>query len=369
VVLLVIQPWTGFVLMLVADGRVAYTLLPWESWLPAGSSPPRITTSSGRARDPGAPAGKELTIMNTRIRRWALAVAAATALLFIPLAAAPALAGTVAAAGTPPAGVTFTGNTALIHQVHPANFPHTHLPQGLHTIKTVPRQMLVGQSTNWSGYADKACGTCSLRYVTATFTVPSVNCAKDTTTNQYDASEWVGLDGLATSTAEQTGVDANCNTGSPSYYVWYEMYPLYPVVFAISGFGPGDAVNASVYYNTGTHLWQLTLNDITQGVGFTTNQPCPSGATCQNKSAEVITEVPGGGVPNGYYLADFGQVGYRDATVTSLAGYHGNLGDKSGLWTAYQLSIWNGADQMASTGTLYNSGNLSSFTNTWRSAS
>ena len=62
VVLLVIQPWTSVVLILVADGRVAYTLLPWESWLRAGSSPPRITTSSGRARDPGAPAGKELTL-------------------------------------------------------------------------------------------------------------------------------------------------------------------------------------------------------------------------------------------------------------------------------------------------------------------
>jgi hypothetical protein len=40
VVLLMIPPWTGFVLILIADGRVAYTLLPWESRLPAGSSRP-----------------------------------------------------------------------------------------------------------------------------------------------------------------------------------------------------------------------------------------------------------------------------------------------------------------------------------------
>ena len=33
-VLLVIAPWTGVVLVLVAGGGVAYTLLPWESWLP-----------------------------------------------------------------------------------------------------------------------------------------------------------------------------------------------------------------------------------------------------------------------------------------------------------------------------------------------
>ncbi len=31
---LVIAPWTGVVLILVAGVGVAYTLLPWETWLP-----------------------------------------------------------------------------------------------------------------------------------------------------------------------------------------------------------------------------------------------------------------------------------------------------------------------------------------------
>jgi hypothetical protein len=31
---LVIQPWTGVVLILVAGTGVAYALLPWEGWLP-----------------------------------------------------------------------------------------------------------------------------------------------------------------------------------------------------------------------------------------------------------------------------------------------------------------------------------------------
>jgi hypothetical protein len=31
---LVIQPWTGAVLILIAAGGNAYTLVPWEDWLP-----------------------------------------------------------------------------------------------------------------------------------------------------------------------------------------------------------------------------------------------------------------------------------------------------------------------------------------------
>jgi len=31
---LLIAPWTGIVLVLIAGTGVAYTLLPWETWLP-----------------------------------------------------------------------------------------------------------------------------------------------------------------------------------------------------------------------------------------------------------------------------------------------------------------------------------------------
>jgi fatty acid desaturase len=31
---MIIAPWTGVVLILVAGTGVAYTLLPWETWLP-----------------------------------------------------------------------------------------------------------------------------------------------------------------------------------------------------------------------------------------------------------------------------------------------------------------------------------------------
>jgi hypothetical protein len=33
---LIIQPWTGVVLVLIAGTGIAYTLPPWETWLPKG---------------------------------------------------------------------------------------------------------------------------------------------------------------------------------------------------------------------------------------------------------------------------------------------------------------------------------------------
>jgi hypothetical protein len=36
---LVIAPWTGVVLILLASTGVAYTLLPWGSWLPRRQPP------------------------------------------------------------------------------------------------------------------------------------------------------------------------------------------------------------------------------------------------------------------------------------------------------------------------------------------
>ena len=37
---LVFAPWTGIVLILVAGTGVAYTLLPWETWVARREQPP-----------------------------------------------------------------------------------------------------------------------------------------------------------------------------------------------------------------------------------------------------------------------------------------------------------------------------------------
>ena len=61
------------------------------------------------------------------------------------------------------------------------------------------------KAANWSGYADIACSTCAIRYVTASFTVPSVNCA--TSPDGSFAGIFAGLDGINSRTVEQVGVE------------------------------------------------------------------------------------------------------------------------------------------------------------------
>ena len=100
------------------------------------------------------------------------------------------------------------------------------------------------QSTNWSGYADVACPTCALRYVSADFTVAHLNVVKSP--NGAVVGHWVGLDGWGNSTVEQVGIDTEVQNGVDSYYAWYEMFPAPTQVYALAA-SPGDNIQVSVY--------------------------------------------------------------------------------------------------------------------------
>ena len=305
--------------------------------------------------------------MFTRIRSILAAMAVFTVAGFM-IVATQGGANASPSSNNPPPGVKYFGNTSLIHKSG-LRIMGTHIPH-----PKLARNTLAS-STNWSGYADQACSTCSLRYVNVSFTVPSVNCTGATTgistppfIDQTRATSWVGLDGwfgIENHTVEQTGVDSFCDFSNPVYLAWYEMYPLAPQPFTITGLGPGDAINVNVFYNSSTHMYQIYFKDITQNVGFTTNQPCPT--TCYNKSAEVITENAGGS--SGTFLADFGNVFFHGATVTSRSGIHGNLDDTS-LWKSYLVNMIDGtSDVLASPGPLFNFGTNSSFADTWFASS
>ena len=301
-----------------------------------------------------------------------LAAAAAAALAALALAS-PAMASPASTSGPvpgAPASVHFSGNTQLVHVLRNSHLPRTHLPEGPHAVAHASNITLV-QSLNWAGYADQACGSCQLRFVNVSFAAPSINCTGVTTNGTVSASFWDGLDGFKSPTVEQTGVTAYCDLTTPVYFAWFEMFPQLPFTFAITGFGAGDAVNVSVYYDGTAKLYHIAFNDYTQGVFATTVQACPSGSVCQNTSAEVIAEAPFDTTTNSIApLADFGQAFYNTATVTSRSGMHGNLGDTS-LWSSFRINMVNGKDLLASPAGLLNGVTtvpVSDFTDTWHAS-
>jgi hypothetical protein len=205
-------------------------------------------------------------------------------------------------------------------------------------------------SSNWSGYAAVAKSGVRLRFVSANFTVPSVNCEKSPlgSSGFAFASNWVGLDGYKrdSRTAEQVGVDSFCDsTGVPQYAAWYEMLPLGPIAFG--PVSPGDAISASVFFSQSTNKYSITLTDVTSGAKMqVTNLSCPQGATCRNSSAEVITEDPGQAAP-AVNLADYGMVNVTGVGVTSVNGTKGSLSGNS-LWTSSEIIMKNASEKVMS---------------------
>jgi Peptidase A4 family len=277
------------------------------------------------------------------------AVAAAT------LTAAPA-----AVASTQTVSHAGPGPTVQVHGMRAAvgaRLPSTHLPH------LAPHMSVA--SSNWSGYAAAADSGVRIRFVSVNFTIPSLNCANSPlgSSGSAYAAHWAGLDGFNDATAEQTGVDAFCDSsGTPAYYAWYEMYPLAPVAF--TGVNPGDAIHVSVYFDGSAY--NLVLTDLTTGGFINTTQPCPSGSTCRNKSAEVITEDPGGAVAGGFDLADFGMANYTGARVTSLTGTHGTLAAQPNNWTSTEIVMQDTGGTMMAVPSALEGGQA--FNVTWRSA-
>jgi hypothetical protein len=165
-------------------------------------------------------------------------------------------------------------------------------------------------SGNWSGYAVTGLGP--YQSVSASWIQPAVNCAE--TRNGY-AAFWVGLDGYATDTVEQTGTEADCSSGKAVYGAWYEMYPRdsYSIFEPVSA---GDSFTASVTYLGKaffglTKLFELTLTDTTKGWSKSEIRWL---RTAQLGSAEAIAEAPSSDVEI-LPLSDFGTVGFSGLTV------------------------------------------------------
>jgi len=163
-----------------------------------------------------------------------------------------------------------------------------------------------GTSTNWSGYAAFGAPG-SFTSAAATWTQPAVTCTSQNTYSSY----WVGLDGYNNSTVEQTGTEADCSTGAPRYYAWYEMFPRR------SYFAPITVIPSHIYSASVTAQvrgsYTLTLTDVSAAKSFSTTQKLNQ---AQNASAEVVVEAPysGGVLP----LAKYGTVGFSGAKANGV---------------------------------------------------
>jgi hypothetical protein len=164
-------------------------------------------------------------------------------------------------------------------------------------------------SSNWAGYAATS-NTTQYTSVAARWVQPAGKCSYG---NQYSAF-WVGLDGYASPTVEQTGSEVDCVGRTPVYSAWYEIYPANPV-YSNGTVKAGDHFSASVTY-MGANVFRLILADSTESWTHTITATLAGAA---RSSAEVIAEAPcctyyGAPLP----LTNFGSVTFTSATVNGV---------------------------------------------------
>ena len=269
-----------------------------------------------------------------------IGLAAPAALVLTPAAASPAGAATAthtaAAAGTAAAAAPAVPGLYHVPIIGKVSLPGVlgsllggHNADGL-------RRATAVASSNWAGYADT---DDTFDSVSSSWTEPTVNCADSNSgldgllslSNLLGgpgaaSAFWVGLDGYNSTSVEQLGTDSDCDSGTPSYYAWYEMYPNPSVVLPSQyPVQPGNQMTALVASNSAGTSFTLEIKDATAGWTFSTTQ---SGSGFARSSAEVIAEAPSScsvlfcsEVP----LADFGQVSYTGSSVIDNAGTKGSL--------------------------------------------
>jgi hypothetical protein len=198
------------------------------------------------------------------------------------------------------------------------------------------------QSVNWAGYT-ASFGTTTFRFVSAHFTVPTVDCTGVTAANGAWLGHWVGLDGFrsTSTTVEQVGLLAGCDGTSttPVYAPFWEMFPNAANEPGIT-VNPGDAISLSVYYNKSTRKFTLTFSDTTNGQHFTRTRACPAGATCRRNSAEAISEAPAeviGSTVSILPLANFHTANFANVSITNTSGTHRG-GLRSSFWNTFKIT-------------------------------
>lgn len=147
------------------------------------------------------------------------------------------------------------------------------------------------RSLNWSGYAAYTTATDpeigSVTDVWGNWTVPKLHSSQET---RYAAC-WVGIDGYFNQTVEQVGTLHQMTGGHQRNFAWFSMYP--GPVYELVGFpvAPKDEMRALVSYK-GCNIFEMTLENLTQGVYTVIPQFLTIRMDTQRTSAEWIVEAP-----------------------------------------------------------------------------
>jgi hypothetical protein len=178
----------------------------------------------------------------------------------------------------------------------------THAPRVPANAKTATHFNYGWSSSNWSGYAITG-GT--YNSITGEWIVPTVQ----PTSKPTYSSTWIGIDGFNNSNLIQTGTEQDYYNGSAHYYAWWEILPAPETVISNMTIHPGDRMSADIQ-NLGGGQWSITIQDLTTGQSFTTQQSYSGPQT----SAEWIEEAPtvGGRIAT---LAPYGQTTLDPGTV------------------------------------------------------
>jgi hypothetical protein len=218
-------------------------------------------------------------------------------------------------------------------------------------------------STNWSGYAVTGADG-SVTDVKGSWIVPVVICHAGAP-DSY-SSLWVGIDGFTSSTVEQIGIDADCVSGTPEYFAWFEFYPHWPYTINTVEVQPGDTISAEVSYGA-KGQFTVTLTNVYRNQSFSISTKMQQ---AKLSSAEWIVEAPwnSGVLPLANFgLAEFGQR-YTRQTGTCYATVSGKTGAIGSFNPASVIQI----DMVTSSGATKANTSLlskdgSSFTDAWYS--
>jgi Peptidase A4 family len=209
---------------------------------------------------------------------------------------------------------------------------------------------------NWAGYAaENTSGSTnfSVTKVTGHWTQPAITCSNSTTTIVVI---WVGIDGASSPTVEQTGSLGECVAGTPSYALWWELYPKNSVQIIPSiSVSAGDKITASVSYSTTSGKYTMRVADGSHSFTKVGTQP----GTLRS-SAECIVERPSG--TSGLYpLAKFGVTTFTSCTAV-IGGHSGAIGTFPQVAKITMVGN-NGVTVIATTSALHSS---SGFSVTWK---